>query len=89
MRTGNRVTMRLVCEMDLLDDAIRSLSYAMGALGGKHGERYRDYERRLNDLLDSPLGACEFELLEPGRFVVVPPSEWRAMVSEGEALGVI
>lgn len=83
------VTIRLIAEMDLIDDAIRALSTAMGSLGCRHGERYRDYERRLEALLDSPLGVCEFESLEPGRFVVVPPSEWRAMVSEGEALGVI
>ena len=82
-------SLRLVCEMDLMDDAIRSLSYAMGALGSRHGEQFRDYERRLEALLDSPLGVCEFESLEPGRFVVVPPEGWRMMVCEARELGVI
>lgn len=83
------VTLALVCEMDLMDDAIRSLSYAMGALSCRHGEEYRDYERRLSVLLDAPLSDCTFAELEPGRLVIVPPVEWRAMVTEGVSLGVI
>lgn len=83
------VTMPLVCEMDLMDDAIRSLSYAMGALGCRHGAEFRDYERRLERLLDSALGECSVETLEPGRLIVVPPVEWREMVDEGRCLGVI
>lgn len=83
------VTLALICEMDLMDDAIRSLSYAMGALSCRHGAEYRDYERRLSALLDAPLSDCTFAELEPGRLVIVPPIEWRAMVTEGVSLGVI
>lgn len=83
------VTVSLVCEMDLMDDAIRSLSYAMGALGCKHGDRYRGYERRLERLLDSALGECSVQELEPGRLIIVPPVEWREMVDEGRRIGVI
>ena len=72
-----------------MDDAIRSLSYAMGALSCRHGAEYRDYERRLGALLDAPLTDCTFAELEPGRLVIVPPIEWRAMVDEGVGLGVI
>jgi hypothetical protein len=82
-------SLSLVCEMDLMDDAIRSLSYAMGALGCRHGAEYRDYERRLGELLDAPLTNCTFEYLEATRLIIVPPVSWRAMVDEGVALGVI
>lgn len=82
-------SLALVCEMDLMDDAIRSLSYAMGMLSCRHGVEYRDYERRLSALLDAPLTDCTFMELEPGRMVIVPPKEWRAMVTEGVSLGVI
>lgn len=83
------VTLDLICEMDLMDDAIRSLSYAMGALSCRHGAEFRDYERRLGELLDAPLTDCTFCELEPGRMIIVPPQEWRAMVDEGSRLGVI
>lgn len=83
------VTVSLVCEMDLLDDAIRSLSYAMGALSYRHGSEYRDYERRLMDVLDGPMTECTFWPLGEGRVIAVPPIKWRAMVDEGVLLGVI
>lgn len=79
----------MVCEMDLMDDAIRSLSMAMGALGCRHGAEFRDYERRLEAVLDSALGECTVETLCEGRLIIVPPIEWRMMVTEGRELGVI
>lgn len=82
-------SLALICEMDLMDDAIRSLSHAMGALSCRHGAEFRDYERRLSDLLDQPLTECTFCELEPGRLVIVPPVKWREMVDEGVKMGVI
>lgn len=84
-----QLTVTAVCEMDLVDDAIRALSYAMGALSCRHGDAYRDYERRLERMLDSPLGEMTFCELEPMRMIAIPPSEWRAMVDEGVRMGVI
>lgn len=83
------ISLGLIVEMDLMDDAMRSLSRAHGALSSRHGERFRDYERRLEDMLDADIGRCAFEKLDDGRFVLIPPIEWRAMIDEGVVLGVI
>lgn len=81
--------MVIVCEMDLMDDAIRALSMAMGALDCRDDAECRDYARRLFEVLDAPLGQCTVETLSDGRLILVPPIEWRMMVDEGRCLGVI
>lgn len=82
-------SLALIVEMDLMDDAMRSLSRAHGTLPSKNGRRFRDYERRLEDMLDADIGACGFEKLDDGRFVLIPPIEWREMIDEGRKIGVI
>ena len=81
------VSLRL--ETDLIQDAVDDLSRIHEALAYKHGERYRDYERRLEALMKTEVSTAEFKPIGPGWLVAIPPVEFTKMIAEAQNLGII
>lgn len=76
-------------ETDLLHDSIWTLSRIHEALHSRHGERFRNLERRIEGLADAPAPDIEVERLEPFCFIAIPPPEWAEAIADAKALGVI
>lgn len=78
------------CETDLVLDCIADLQRVLEALVTRHGDRFRDLERRIERLnADDFSNDRDFPEIEPGRMVMVPPPRWVALVDEARAMGVI
>lgn len=73
-------------ESDAISDAARELAALREALRHRHGDRYRELERRIERL--SPKGA-DVRSLDGETLAAVPPQEWTAILREGRELGVI
>jgi hypothetical protein len=72
-------TLTLACEMDLIGDAIAC-----------HGSAYRELERRIEDLVGGgSFSAPKSHWIGGGRIVFEPPEEFKAIIADARALGVI
>lgn len=78
-------------ETDLIHDAVQDVQRAFAALASRHGEAFRDLERRIARLADEDqtFGEILIHNLEPGRFVMEPPALLKALVAEARGLGVL
>lgn len=83
------VTHSLCIEMDLLDDAMRSLSRIMDRLEDRVDCESVSLELRLERALDSDLGQLEFVRLDNERSVAIPPQIWLDLIAEARTLGVV
>ena len=83
------VTHTLRIEMDLLDDAMRTLSRIMDRLEDRVDCRSVSLEMRLERVLDSDLGQLEFVRLDNERSVAIPPQIWRDLIDEARELGLV
>ena len=83
------VTHTLRIEMDLLDDAMRTLSRIMDRLEDRVDCRSVSLEMRLERALDSDLGQLEFVRLDNERSVAIPPQIWRDLIDEARELGLV
>lgn len=77
-------------ETELLADALAELDHIMSRLAFRHGEAFRDVERRIARLIDGaePLSGFGMADLGPGRLVLLPPSELAAVIADARRLGV-
>ena len=83
------VTHTLRIEMDLLDDAMRTLSRIMDRLEDRVDCRSVSLEVRLERALDSDLGQLEFVRLDNERSVAIPPQIWRDLIDEAREMGLV
>lgn len=77
--------------MELVRDCLDDLMRIHEALTYRHGERFRDLERRVEGVTED-MGTTEsygWPEIEPGRMVMTPPPRWVALVDEARAMGVI
>lgn len=84
-----KITHTLRIEMDLLDDAMRTLSRIMDRLEDRVDCLSVSLELRLERALDSDLGQLEFVRLDNERSVAIPPKIWRDLIDEARELGVV
>lgn len=82
------VTHRLICEMDLIDDMMRSLSRLYDRLEDRCDCASTALEMKLERVLDDPIAAVSFERLDNERIIALPPKEWRDLIDEARALGI-
>jgi hypothetical protein len=83
-------TLTLACEMDLIGDAIADLQTIFEALATCHGSAYRELERRIEDLVGGgSFSAPKSHWIGGGRIVFEPPEEFKAIIADARALGVI
>ena len=83
------VTHTLRIEMDLLDDAMRTLSRIMDRLEDRVDCRSVSLEMRLERALDQDLGQLEFVRLDNCRSVAIPPKVWMDLIAEARTMGVV
>lgn len=83
------VTHTLRIEMDLLDDAMRTLTRIMDRLDDRVDCRSVSLELRLERALDQDLGQLEFVRLDNERSVAIPPQIWRDLIDEARELGLV
>lgn len=83
------VTHTLRIEMDLLDDAMRTLSRIMDRLDDRVDCRSVSLELRLERALDQDLGQLEFVRLDNERSVAIPPQIWMDLIAEARTMGVV
>lgn len=76
-------------ETDLIGDAIDTLCRIHVCLTRRHGERFRDLERRIEAEMDGPVDSIGMEQLEQGVMVMTPPTAWAALIAEARSMGVI
>lgn len=85
------LTITLEAETDLIQDAIGDIQWIFSLLARRHGEQFRELERRIERLMEGqlemsppraePLGDC--------RWIFLPPPELTAIIRDAKALGVI
>lgn len=83
------VTHTLCIEMDLLDDAMRTLGRIMDRLEDRIDCESVSLELRLERALDMDLGQLEFVRLDNERSVAIPPKIWRDLIDEARKMGVV
>lgn len=83
------LTVDVVFETDLIGDAVAEVLHIHEALGRRHGDRFRQLERRIEALADGEIGTLGMIDLEPCRFVVTPPASLSSIIADARALGVI
>lgn len=83
------VTSALCIEMDLLDDAMRTLSRIMDRLEDKVDCESVSLELRLERALDMDLGQLEFVRLDNERSIAIPPPVWVGLIDEARKMGVV
>ena len=79
-------------ETELIADAAAELVRAMRALSNRHGDQFRQIERRIEAVIDDPNsivgGRIETVTLEPGREIILPAPDLRALLNDIRELGV-
>lgn len=81
--------LKLCIEMDLLDDAMRSLSRIMDRLEDRIDCDSVSLELRLERALDQDLGQLEFVRLDNERSIAIPPKIWTSLIAEARSMGVV
>lgn len=85
-----RTSIAFTFETDLIQDAVDTCLRIHDALAKRHGQRFRDLERRMEALVDlDDWGEIEFARIEWGRFVMTVPPALSAIIQEARDLGVI
>lgn len=79
----------LCIEMDLLDDAMRSLGRIMDRLEDRCDCESTSLEMRMEMALDMDLGQLEYVRLDNQRSVAIPPKIWRDLIDEARKMGVV
>ena len=84
-----QVTLTLIAETDLTLDAIDDMARIHQALARRHGDRFRQLERRIETLLDDH-GLGEFEMIDlgEGHMVMTVPSRIANILTDAAAMGV-
>ena len=84
-----QVTMVLTAETDLTLDAIDEMARIHQALARRHGDWFRQLERRIETLLDDH-GLGEFEMIDigEGHMVMTVPSRIANILTDADALGI-
>lgn len=77
-------------EIETLGDTLEVLIAILEALRTRHGDRYRDLERRIEAAAgpDSVAG-LGIDALDGKVLIATPPPEWTAIIEEARRLGVI
>jgi hypothetical protein len=84
-----RVCTELRCETDAVRDAIDLFAAAMAAVATRHGERFREFERRLEALLEADLEPPTMVNLGDGIFAAEAPASWSLILRDARDLGLI
>lgn len=75
-------------ETDPIMDAARDLAAARNAVTKRHGDQFREFERRLDALMESGLEP-RLQGLEDGTLIVTAPQAWTDLLAEARKLGLI
>lgn len=86
-----RLLLTLTVETDLVLDAIADIERIFCALAKRHGQRFRDLERRIERLmdLDANWGVPQSHSIGDGRFIFEPHPELKGIIREAREIGVI
>ncbi len=84
-----QINLTLTAETELLHDAANDLLRAHEALAGRHGDRFRQLERRIETVGEAIVEPGEAVALEPGRWIFAAPPAWLALIAQAKAMGVI
>jgi len=85
-----QTSIAFIFETDRIADAADTCLRIHEALARRHGQRFRDLERRLEALPDlDDWGEIELASIEWGRFVMTVPPVLTAIIQEARDLGVI
>lgn len=76
-------------EVDLIRDGIDTLCRIHTCLASRHGERFRDLERRIEAEFHGPCSRMGEQRLEPGLMVLTPPPAWAVLIADARSMGVI
>lgn len=82
-----QITLTIKAEFESLHDALADLERAYGALRSRHGDRFRELERRIEQLAD---GDAEISVESIGGGTFVPVSaKLSGILADARKMGVI